>query len=169
MYAVAEVVGEVGEHEAWIGCLEMNLRRQTVHDLDGVDPDVHVGGEGQHRRVALEQVDGEGQVVGGPGHAITPGHTLSKVDRHLCEFVVVLMPGGEPGDNVVGVPVGVVEVEGLEEHIDTRTRGGTRHEGVEGIVVLIRGTEAQDQCPIAWHRAQSVGIVDGVCAAGENE
>ena len=55
-------------------------------------------------------VVGEDDIGGGEGLAVVPGHAVTNGDGKGAGVGVVLVPRGQPGDELAGLEVGVEEV-----------------------------------------------------------
>ena len=172
-HAAAEVVGEIGEQEARVRRSQLDPRGQAVDSDRPVDPALHIGGEGEVRGIGFQHVDGEDQVVGGPGGSVAPLDAGTDLYGEFGVVFAVLVPGGDPGNQFVFERV--VEVEGFVEEIVADARGGPRQVRIEGVVILdlsdagaALGT-VHDQRALAGHLFQAgrCRLLFGGTAAGE--
>ena len=135
--AVVEIVGEVAKDKARIGSGKRDCGRVGVGGHRALHPRLHVRRKRQVGRVILEHVDRKDQVMRRPRLPIAPLDSLADVDDDLGVVVVVLVPGGEPRDDVVGLRgVGVVEVQGLVLEVPTRLGDAGQQKRVKGVVIL---------------------------------
>ena len=156
--AVVEVVGEVAEDKARIGLGERDFSRVGVDGHRALYPNLHVGGKRQIRRIVLEHVDRKDQVVRGPRLPIAPLDPLADVDSNLGIVFVVLVSGGNPRDDVVGLRVvGVIEIQRLVLEVPTRLGDAGQQKRVKRVVVLdlpatvLQAGTIHDQGPAPWH------------------
>ena len=160
-HAIAEVVGEIRKDKARVGRLELDPRRQIIERDGLLDPGLHVRAEQQIRRVGLEHIDGEDEVAHRPGSSVAPLDAGADLHRHFRVVRVVFVPGGDPGNDIVFLFEGVVEVERLVEEVPAGGCGIARYIGVEGIVVLDlpsadrKGQAVEDHRALARHLFQA--------------
>ena len=135
-YTIVEIVREVGEHEARIWRGELDAGRQRIDDLGLLHPGLHVHSETQKGCILSQHVDREDQGFGRPRVPVAPLHTGSDVNCDYGEVITVLVPRADPGDHVVRVDIGVVEIERLVEKVETRAIRLTGLVGMKTVVVL---------------------------------
>ena len=156
--AVVKIIGEVAEDKARIGLGQRDFSRVIIGHHRALYPRLHVGGKRQMRRIVLEHVDRKDQVVSRPRLPIAPLNPLADVDGDLGVVFVVLVPSGDPRDNVVGLrTVGVVEVQRLVLEVPTRLGNAGQQKGIKRVVVLdlpttvLQAGTIHDQGPAPWH------------------
>lgn len=127
---------KIGEHEARIWRGELDASRLRIDDLGLLHSGLHVHSETQKGCVLSQHVDREDQVFGRPRVPVAPFHTRSDVNCDYGEVITVLVPRADPGDHVVRVDIGVVEIERLVEKVETRAIRLTGLVGLKTVVVL---------------------------------